>query len=238
MYPILKSVLLLLASIALQLGLTPPTPPPERSQRVGYRGQLFEYAVYPLPLYLRVFASIVSVFHVAAILLLEYAQPATTARLLPLVCPAPSPSLVRLAALTPRFTTGIALVLAGALLRVWCYRALGSLFTYEVALKAEHHLVTGGPYAYVRHPSYPALWTMLAAALVAWYAPGGYLHECGAMDTRVAPFVHAWTAAAACIAVGLWRRAPVEDDAMQSQFGTAWEEYRRRVPWRFVPYVV
>ena len=41
--------------------------------------------------------------------------------------------------------------------RLWCYATLGRLFTFDLAIRPKHKLVTTGPYAWVRHPSYTAM---------------------------------------------------------------------------------
>lgn len=49
---------------------------------------------------------------------------------------------------------GISLIAAGISLRAWSIVTLGRFFQYRIEVQAEHHVVTGGPYRYVRHPSY------------------------------------------------------------------------------------
>jgi protein-S-isoprenylcysteine O-methyltransferase Ste14 len=53
--------------------------------------------------------------------------------------------------------TGIALMWAGYVLRVWSVRTLGQFFTVEVTVDSEQTLVDTGPYAIMRHPSYTGL---------------------------------------------------------------------------------
>lgn len=51
----------------------------------------------------------------------------------------------------PTFFVGTGLIITGALIRAWCFSALGSLFTFETGIVEENHrLVVSGPYAYVR----------------------------------------------------------------------------------------
>ena len=45
----------------------------------------------------------------------------------------------------------------GGLIRYKCYRTLGSMFTFEMSIRKDHILVTSGPYAIVRHPSYTGI---------------------------------------------------------------------------------
>jgi protein-S-isoprenylcysteine O-methyltransferase Ste14 len=49
---------------------------------------------------------------------------------------------------------GLALLAAGVGLRAWSISALGRFFQYRIEVQPEHHVVTGGPYRCVRHPSY------------------------------------------------------------------------------------
>jgi protein-S-isoprenylcysteine O-methyltransferase Ste14 len=48
-------------------------------------------------------------------------------------------------------------LLIGFLLRWWSIRTLGQYFTVNVASHKVHRLVTDGPYALIRHPSYTGL---------------------------------------------------------------------------------
>ncbi|GJE95244.1 isoprenylcysteine carboxylmethyltransferase family protein [Phanerochaete sordida] len=231
--------LLFATGLAFYYGVKSPNPPPERHQRITYRGATyFENSGYYVPLYIRVFAIVVTVSHATVVLLSTYTSPNVSDRIVPLLCPNGELSLAILSAFTPRFALSTAGVLAGGLGRVWCYRALRQFFTFEIALKDDHKLVTNGPYAYVRHPSYTAMWLLLGSGFALWTAPGGYLRECGIVDTRWDWFLHAWTAAALWGMIGLFMRAAVEDEMLRQRFGQVWEDYRRRVPWRFVPYLL
>lgn len=76
---------------------------------------------------------------------------------------------------------GLAVLLAGVLLRRNAARALGRHFTVGLSLLAHHELITTGPYRWLRHPNYAGLlliafgtammvWSPLAlgVALVGW----------------------------------------------------------------------
>jgi protein-S-isoprenylcysteine O-methyltransferase Ste14 len=54
------------------------------------------------------------------------------------------------------YRVGLVVICAGLLLRWWSIATLGRLFTVNVAIRAEHHLIDTGPYHFVRHPSYTA----------------------------------------------------------------------------------
>ena len=54
------------------------------------------------------------------------------------------------------FYVGIALIVAGALLRRHCWRMLGTSFTGDVRVRSDQEVVSRGAYRFVRHPSYTA----------------------------------------------------------------------------------
>jgi protein-S-isoprenylcysteine O-methyltransferase Ste14 len=62
---------------------------------------------------------------------------------------------------------GIALIGAGVALRAWAIISLGRFFQYQIQVQAGHRVVSGGPYRYVRHPSYSGMALVLAGIAVA-----------------------------------------------------------------------
>jgi protein-S-isoprenylcysteine O-methyltransferase Ste14 len=54
------------------------------------------------------------------------------------------------------FFLGVALMIAGSLLRRHCFRMLGNSFTGDVRASSDQQVVTRGAYSFVRHPSYTA----------------------------------------------------------------------------------
>jgi len=52
------------------------------------------------------------------------------------------------------FLVGTLMASFGGIIRYKCYRALGRMFTFEMSILRNHKLITSGPYAIVRHPSY------------------------------------------------------------------------------------
>jgi protein-S-isoprenylcysteine O-methyltransferase len=49
---------------------------------------------------------------------------------------------------------GVVLIAVGIGLRAWSIATLGRFFQYQIKVQPGHQVVTGGPYRYVRHPSY------------------------------------------------------------------------------------
>jgi protein-S-isoprenylcysteine O-methyltransferase Ste14 len=55
------------------------------------------------------------------------------------------------------FVVGLAAIVGGSALREWAVRTLGASFTFDVRVAADQRVVTGGPYRFLRHPSYTGL---------------------------------------------------------------------------------
>lgn len=69
------------------------------------------------------------------------------------------------------FIIGIAMLVAGSLLRRHCFRMLGSSFTGDVRARTDQQVVDRGAYRIVRHPAYTAgiiLNTGVGVALGSW----------------------------------------------------------------------
>ncbi|GJE88939.1 isoprenylcysteine carboxylmethyltransferase family protein [Phanerochaete sordida] len=231
-----KSALLLLSATIFFHGFKAPTPAVD-SKRDVYKGQVFEHVVHII-----VYAG-QSVFigsmlgHVLVMLSLSY-FPAGREHIVPMICANPSVSLSALSSLNPAFLSSVALVVAGGSLRMWCYRTLGRHFTFQVTILEGHKLVTSGPYAVVRHPSYTGGCAMIVGASLLFFARDGFVTACRVQDTPAVWLVRFWRVLAPYAAFGLIRRAWVEDAQLKHNFGQAWEAYRKAVPYRFVPYLL
>jgi len=114
--------------------------------------------------------------------------------------------------------TGVALLIAGGLLRRHCFRMLGKHFTYAVQVLANQPVVSSGAYRLVRHPSYLAGMLMFAGwgvALTNWVSVALLV---------VGP------------ALFYARRILVEERALAATIGEPYEHYMRRTK-RLIPYV-
>jgi protein-S-isoprenylcysteine O-methyltransferase Ste14 len=67
---------------------------------------------------------------------------------------------------------GLAVFVAGLVLRAWAVHELGRFFQFTVVLQADHRVVDTGPYRHLRHPSYTGL---LMASLGLGIALGTWL---------------------------------------------------------------
>lgn len=109
---------------------------------------------------------------------------------------------------------GSLLYFSGLGLLLWARLTLGRMYfvssTSVAPLYADHHLITTGPFALVRHPMYLGiLLTGLGGILIYWtwtfvFVTGNFF--------------------------GLIFRARREEEALAAKFGPEWESYRRRVP--------
>jgi protein-S-isoprenylcysteine O-methyltransferase Ste14 len=85
---------------------------------------------------------------------------------------------------------------------------------FGAQLFSDHQLVTGGPFAIVRHPMYVGLITAAFGSLLIYQT---------------------WTTLAfAVFALFLLLRARREEQALAAEFGEQWQDYCRRVP-AFIP---
>ena len=116
------------------------------------------------------------------------------------------------------FWAGVALLVAGSLLRRHCWRMLGSSFTGDVRARPDQEVVTRGAYAFVRHPSYTA----------------GTL-----MNTAIGVALGSWASAALMAVVSLAvysYRISVEERALVAAIGEPYRAFMRTRK-RMIPFV-
>jgi protein-S-isoprenylcysteine O-methyltransferase Ste14 len=110
---------------------------------------------------------------------------------------------------------GVVLGITGGLLLAVTFRTLGKNLTDTVVTRAEHTLVTRGPYRWVRHPFYLA--TALAVVANSLVTANWFLALTGG------------------IALGLLvLRTRIEEEKLIERFGEDYKEYMKRTG-RFLP---
>lgn len=111
---------------------------------------------------------------------------------------------------------GLALIWLGTFLRTWAVYSLGRAFTVVVQVNPGQHLVTTGPYRWVRHPAYTAL----------FFAFGGFGLAVG---TGLGAIL-----AIAIALIGISYRVRVEERALLAAFGAEYQTYMEHTG-RFFP---
>jgi protein-S-isoprenylcysteine O-methyltransferase len=116
------------------------------------------------------------------------------------------------------FAIGAAAMLAGIVVRQRAVRFLGAYFRTHVTMLDDHRLITDGPYARVRHPSYTG--GLISCAGVG-LALGSGASLLAMLLIPVAAFAY---------------RIRIEERALGSHFGEAWCDYRARTK-ALIPFV-
>lgn len=117
-----------------------------------------------------------------------------------------------------RALAGLVVFVAALVLFHATHKALGRNWSVTLAVRADHALVTGGVYRFVRHPLYTAFWMWAIAQALT---------------------LQNWVAGpAGIIGFGLLYllRVGREEALMRETFGTAWDDYAARTP-RIIPFL-
>ncbi|KAG1886271.1 hypothetical protein F4604DRAFT_1646901 [Suillus subluteus] len=134
------------------------------------------------------------------------------------------------------FILGTVLAITGGLVRWWCYRTLGRFFTFQLSVRKGHHIVTTGPYAVIRHPSYTAGIIHLIGILILHGSPTSWLRHSGILDVPgLKLVVVAWLAQITVLMINIVCRVSQEDEALKSAFGDEWERWAKVGRYRLVP---
>ncbi|KAJ7347193.1 hypothetical protein DFH08DRAFT_867550 [Mycena albidolilacea] len=225
----LKAPLLLAVALGTHLTMTPPNPPPPPAEQLPPRGLERVAVVVPLLIKGLFLTSTISEFLI--ILAQRFPSLLLSSEILVTLDPAHGASKLEF---TRLFLFGAALSLAGTALRVHCYAVLRKFFTFQLSIRADHHLITTGPYAVVRHPSYTGALLAGTGAVFCTLAPGGWVVECmGVLGPR--GLAALWTVGFTIAGIGLRTRMRKEDGMLKERFGKEWEAWAVRVPYWIVP---
>jgi protein-S-isoprenylcysteine O-methyltransferase Ste14 len=130
-----------------------------------------------------------------------------------------APRVVPAAAIRPgavAFAAGMAVLLAGLVLRGWSFKALGQYFTHVVMVSDDQPVIATGPYRVLRHPSYAAI---ILAVLGGGLASANWAGLVGVTPLIAAPL--------------LWR-IHIEEGALMTTLGDRYRAYaaqhKRLVP--------
>jgi len=113
---------------------------------------------------------------------------------------------------------GLIFLWCGAGMRIWCFRTLGTYFTFSVQTSSDQPIITSGPYRLLRHPSYTGFLLGL---------------------TGVGFFIDNWLSILAVLAVGLVGlsyRIAVEERALEAEMGDRYRQFAATRK-RLIPFV-
>ena len=121
-------------------------------------------------------------------------------------------------------------------IRLAAFRELGHLFTFDLAIRKGHKLVTSGPYSYVRHPSYTGLIGAFSGIGLCLLGQGSWARESGVLDTPWGHYAkYLWYVSLVFTPLNFARRTLVEDKMLKTEFQGQWEEWAKNVPYRLLP---
>ena len=130
-----------------------------------------------------------------------------------------APHVVPAATIRPgavAFAAGLAVLLAGLVLRGWSFKTLGQYFTHTVMVSSDQPVIATGPYRVLRHPSYAGL---ILAALGVGLASANWAGLAGLMLLSITAL--------------LWR-IRIEESALTATLGDRYRAYaaqhKRLVP--------
>lgn len=119
-----------------------------------------------------------------------------------------------------------------------CFRALGPLFTFQVTIRPKHKLITHGPYAWARHPSYSSgLISLLGVSLLFLAPEATWVRTCGIFTWPGQLLLTAWFAVVVIHIAGASSRLRSEDKILKETFGEEWDTYNEKVPFALVPWI-
>lgn len=123
-----------------------------------------------------------------------------------------------LARTSPLAWTGAGAAALGFAIALWARITLGRNWSGVVTLKADHELVTSGPYATIRHPIYTAILLLFLGLALSIATPGALL-------------------GIACIFWSCWVKLKQEEALMLGQFPESYPAYMARTH-RLVPHLL
>ena len=139
------------------------------------------------------------------------------------------------------FAAGLIAQITGTLLRCISMRTLGKYFTFQLSVSQGHQLITNGPYAFVRHPSYTGAQIAIAGFLLCHLGNGSLWSQWNALPGTAGLVAKVWGAVYvahyAYQVIGEVVRTYQEDEVLKEEFGGQWVAWSQRTRWRLFPYV-
>lgn len=217
-----KIGLLLLSTTSQSVALSPPNPPPSKHAQAKYQLNSIASAIGSIYIPTAFKTAVWSITLFQSYLTLFPSEVTQVGNYTINAC--------NLQTVSKPFLCGCGLIAAGSFLRLYCYRAMGQFFTFQLALLPNHKLITSGPYALVRHPSYTAIILIAAGFPLVYMRSGSLLYEI--YGRRLAQVSVALVVG---LALALGRRANVEDRVLSKEFGKEWKDWAGLVRFKIFP---
>ncbi|KIM45398.1 hypothetical protein M413DRAFT_65928 [Hebeloma cylindrosporum] len=221
--------------IGLQMGTTPPYPPPNPEENAASTSLEIILKQRSVAFIFRVICWSATLAEIAVILASQNPILPLSRKVLSRLGPGPGWREIRP---TLSFFLGTLMTALGGYVRWACYRALGRLFTFEMSIRDNHELVTDGPYGWVRHPAYTGI-LLIVGGVVLWHATeGSWARECGVFQTNIGKAVaFAYVLLVTTINTGLISRMAMEDAALRMTFGPEWDDWAGRIRYKLIPLI-
>jgi protein-S-isoprenylcysteine O-methyltransferase Ste14 len=144
----------------------------------------------------------------------------------------------------------VVVCILSCLVRFRCYQNLGHMFTFSLAIRPKHKLVTDGVYSFVRHPSYTSLVVSLASYYLSIFS---CIHRFDLMqeyaqllqpligtqdETRLLQMLTGLgILTVAAFSAFFIHRIPQEEQMLSEEFKGRWKTYTKQTPYRFFPII-
>ncbi|KAL4246582.1 Protein-S-isoprenylcysteine O-methyltransferase [Abortiporus biennis] len=241
--PILKVPLIILNALLYEKSLSPSTPPPSKSELdkfdadVNTRDGVPGFGGWLLRMRL-IFCHTISACEVLIILANSLSDSSFLrfgSRLLP-------DSIGHPISITPIFLVGSIFIIIGTVIRVWCFSTLGRHFTLRLSILNDHKLITSGPYAIVRHPSYSSWFVVQTGTILTHVGRGSWLgglmfvdstyHQSGTFGRALGCFYILWQLHSIYVIIS---RISREDKVLRNVFKEEWDNWASVTKYRLIP---
>jgi len=140
--------------------------------------------------------------------------------------------------LSSTFLLGTILIYLGTTVRRLCYRYLGRFFTFELALRRDHELITTGPYSIIRHPAYSGQLLVNIGIVFTELGSGSMWTECNMWSVPFWKFIGTcWCALWLFGTVSMFKRTWKEDEVLRKEFGKRWDMWAQHTQFKLIPFV-
>lgn len=225
MWPLVQIVLFIFTSIIFHICVTDPNTS-SANDHVPDEGVGATYVTKYTPVISKTLMWIITLYQVLYLFLQAFLP-----SFIPILYPQIS-MMINPLPWTPTAIIGFLIMIIGGLGRIWCYKTLGRLFTFQISIRDSHKLIKTGPYAYMRHPSYTFAGILLIGFLLVHRRIFNFFP-----NTLFIEYIFNYTTGFILLGVGILfaiRRVKLEEEGLLKTFGNEWNQYAAKTK-RFIP---